>query len=255
MSSTFRELLEAINTDVGHARLLAASTKESGVWLHALPIASVGLRMDDDDVCIAAAIHLGAYLCHPHKCYHCGNDVDIHAIHGLSCLKSAGRSFQHTAINTIIQRALSAGNIPSRLEPSGLYRSDGKRPDEITIAPWERGRTLIWDATCIDTFAPSYIHTAVKEAGLVAEIAEIRKRKKYEALSAVHVFTPITVETSGVFGPETRCFLHKLASRMRPVTNEEKSHFYLTQQLSVAIQRGNALFILGTHVPYGTKVD
>ena len=154
----------------------------------------------------------------------------------------------HTAINTIIQRALSAGNIPSRLEPSGLYRSDGKCPDGITIAPWERGRTLIWDTTCIVTFAPSYIHSAVKEAGLVAEIAEIRKRKNYEALSAVHVFTPITVETSGVFGPETRCFLHTLASRMRSVTNEVKSHFYLTQQLSIAIQRGNALSILGTHV-------
>ena len=87
---------------------------------------------------------------------------------------------------------------------------------------------------------------AVEEAGLVAEIAEICKRKNYEALLPVHVFTPIAVETSGVFGPETRCFLHKLASRMRSVTNEEKSHFYLTQQLSVAIQRGNAWSILGT---------
>ena len=255
VSSTFRKLLEVIDTDVGHARLLAANTKESGAWLHALPIASVGLRMEDDDVRIAAAIRLGAYLCHPHKCYHCGNDVDATAIHGLSCLKSAGRSYRHTAINTIIQKALSAGNIPSRLEPSGLYRSDGKRPDGITIAPWERGRTLIWDATCIDTFAPSYTRMAIEEAGSVAEIAEIRKKKNYEALSTVHIFTPIAVETSGVFGPETRCFLRKLASRMRSVTNDEKSLFHLTQQLAVTIQRGNALSILGTHVPYGTSVD
>ena len=93
-----------------------------------------------------------------------------------------------------------------------------------------------------DTFAPSYIHTAIEEAGSVAEIAEIRKRKNYEALSAVHVFTPIAVETPGVFGPETRC----LASRVRSVTNEGKSHFYLTQQLAVTTQRGNALSILGT---------
>ena len=150
---------------------------------------------------------------------------------------------------------MSAGNIPSRLEPSGLYRSDGKRPDGITIAPWERGRTLIWDATCIDTFAPSYTRMAIEEAGSVAEIADIRKKKNYEALSTVHIFTPIAVETSGVFGPETRCFLRKLASRMRSVTNDEKSLFHLTQQLAVTIQRGNALSILGTHVPYGTSVD
>ena len=54
-----------------------------------------------------------------------------------------GPSYRHTIITTIVQRALSAGNIPSRLEPSGLYRADGKRPDGITIAPWERGSTLI----------------------------------------------------------------------------------------------------------------
>ena len=125
--------------------------------------------------------------------------------------------------------------------------------------PWERarGRTLTWDATCIDTFAPSYIHTTVEEAGLVAKIAEICKRKNYEALAAVHLFTPIAVETSGVFSPETRCFLHKLASRVRLVTNEdlEKSHFYLTQQLAVSIRQGNALSIIGTHVPYGTRMN
>ena len=56
---------------------------------------------------------------------------------------NSGWSYRHTAITTIIQRALSAGNIPSRLEPSGLYRADGKCPDGITIAPWERGHTLI----------------------------------------------------------------------------------------------------------------
>ena len=30
VSSTFRKLLEVIDTDIGHARLLAANTKESG---------------------------------------------------------------------------------------------------------------------------------------------------------------------------------------------------------------------------------
>ena len=36
--------------------------------------------------------------------------------------------------------------LPSRLEPSGIYRSDGKRPDGITLVPWERGLLLVWDA-------------------------------------------------------------------------------------------------------------
>ena len=99
----------------------------------------------------AAALRLGAPLCHPHKCNLCGHDVDQYATHGLSCQRSVGRHFRHAVINNIIQHSLAAANIPSRLEPSGLARSDGKRPDGITISPWEKGRTLIWDATCVDT--------------------------------------------------------------------------------------------------------
>ena len=56
----------------------------------------------------------------------------------------------------IIHRTLSSAGIPSRLEPPGLSRSDGKRPDGVTLAPWSLGRPLVWDATCPDTFVPSH---------------------------------------------------------------------------------------------------
>ena len=57
--------------------------------------------------------------------------------------------------------------VPSRLEPTGLLRSDGKRPDGMSIIPWSSGRLLVWDATCCDTFAASNIPTAVTEPGAV----------------------------------------------------------------------------------------
>ena len=37
---------------------------------------------------------------------------------------------------------------PSRLEPTDIYRSDGKCPDGASIVPWKGGRVLFWDATC-----------------------------------------------------------------------------------------------------------
>ena len=39
------------------------------------------------------------------------------------------------------------------LEPSGPNRGDGKRPDGITVHPYSRGHCIIWDATCVNTFA------------------------------------------------------------------------------------------------------
>ena len=40
-----------------------------------------------------------------------------------------------TAIKVIVHRALTTANVPSRLEPTGLYRSNGKRPDGISVVP------------------------------------------------------------------------------------------------------------------------
>jgi len=29
----------------------------------------------------------------------------------------------------------------------GLFRSDGKRPDGLTLVPWQSGKSLCWDVT------------------------------------------------------------------------------------------------------------
>ena len=47
----------------------------------------------------------------------------------------------------IIARCLSSAGVPVSKEPSGLSRSDGKRPDGLTLIPWRAGRSLIWDVT------------------------------------------------------------------------------------------------------------
>ena len=46
-------------------------------------------------------------------------------------------------LNDILHRALSSANVPSRLEPTGLDRADGKRPDGITMVPWSNGMQVI----------------------------------------------------------------------------------------------------------------
>ena len=117
------------------ARLMAAQTKESGEWLNALPVSSLGLHISDDSLHIAICLRLGTPLCLPHKCTLCGMDVDRLVTHGLSCRHSQGRIPRHNAINDIIHRSLSASKIPSRLEPLYLHRSDGIRPEGMTMTP------------------------------------------------------------------------------------------------------------------------
>ena len=245
VAATITSLLDGAPSQQATARLLAASTPESGAWLNALPIPSLGLQMDDDVVRIAAGVCLGVAICHPHQCRSCGADVDSLGTHGLSCHFSSGRHCRHAAVNDIVKRSLDSARIPSHLEPSGLFRSDGRRPDGASIVPWKEGKILVWDATCPDTLAPSYVSIASAEAGAVAREAEHRKQAKYCHMEDSHYFVPIAIETLGTMGHEARCFLKELSHRIYLATEDSQAHQNLIQRLSVAVQRGNAAAVLG----------
>ena len=184
-------LLSEAADDTERARLLAVAAPESGAWLRALPVSALGLRMDDDTVRIAVGLRLGAPTCGPHQCRDCSVEVDVFGRHSLSCKKSEGRHFRHSALNDIVKRGLSAAHIPSGLEPTGLLRSDGERPDGVTLAPWSSGCLLVWDATCPDTFAISYRAQATSESGRVAESAERTGRQRSTVVSRRATVSPL----------------------------------------------------------------
>ena len=184
----YRKLLESAPDAPARGRLLAACTKESGAWLQALPLSLLGLRMDKEVDQVAMGLRLGATLCHPHVCQ---TQVDHQGLHGLSCRRRQGRHPCHAIINDIVKRSLTSVGVPSHLEPTTICRLDGKWPDGATVMPWKSGRVLLWDATCPDTYAPSHISLATREAG-----AEQRKRSKYAELEASHHFVSVAIETT-----------------------------------------------------------
>ena len=105
---------------------------------------------------------------------------------------------------------------------------------------------VVWDATCPDTFAPSYTAWATSEPGAVAALAEEKKRDKYAHLDPSHSFTPVAVETSGAIGPKSLAFLKDLGRRLRQVTGEDRAFSHLLQRVAVAVQRGNPASVMGT---------
>src|SRR5688572_29030227 len=125
--------------------------------------------------------------------------VDARGTHGLSCVLGFGRVARHAAINDLIHRSLIKAGFPAIKEPQGMLRSDGKRPDGATLIPWRAGRSLVWDATVVDTLAPSYLQATAVTAGAAAEIADRRKNQKYETLLEHHDFIPLALETLGPF--------------------------------------------------------
>jgi len=172
-------------TPTDQARLLAAtSTQELGLTLsHRLNSTTISY----ESFRVACVLRLGADTCVPHRCP-CRAKVDSLAYHGLACKRSKGRWSRHATANHVIFRALRSGGVPFIKKPPGCSRADGKWPDGLTLVPWSHGRPVVWDFTCSDTFAPSYVVSTATHRGSAAEGAASAKNKKYEFLGGrVHL--------------------------------------------------------------------
>src|SRR6218665_939639 len=156
----------------------------------------------------------------------------------LAWIRSAGETEQH---NGIILRSLNRAGTPAIREPSGLTRLDGKRPDDQTLFPLNDGRSLIWDATVVDTLAASYVAETAIEPGSAAEKAATRKHSKYAELERTYIVVPVAVETLGPINSEGLAFLTELGRRLSNASGDTREARFLFQSLSVTVQRYNAV--------------
>ena len=72
-----------------------------------------------------SVLDLAQNLCDPHVCPS-GTFVNSRGTHGLSCKRGLSKQARHAVVSNLI---------PFTMEPTGLSRSDGKRPDGLTQIP------------------------------------------------------------------------------------------------------------------------
>ena len=128
-------MFQQMTSPADKARLLAVAAPGSSAWLEAMPLAAVGLKLDYASLRVAAGLRLGApSLIFSYDCC-CGESVSSDGSHGLSCRKSAGRQSRHGQLNDIMLRAFQSIGVMTIRKPIGLSRSNGKRPDGVTVVP------------------------------------------------------------------------------------------------------------------------
>ena len=102
---------------------------------------------------------------------------------------------------------------------------------------------MVWNCTFVDTFTVVLLYRSAMDAGTAASCSEECKRRKYTALEEAHQFEPITVETMGVYG---LVILWAIGRRLVEVVGEPREAYWSSQNLALAVQRGNAFSILST---------
>ena len=138
----------------------------------------------------------------------------------------------------VVRRGPSAAGIMPMLGSSGIDHGDGKRPGQITVHPYSRGRCLIWDATCVNTFASSNLIRAALAAGSVADAAEVRKIAKYAEFGRRIMFQPVAVEMSGTLGKSTIQFFKDLVHLTgRAISGSTQERFPIPERVFDYSQR------------------
>ena len=137
-----------------------------------------------------------------------------------------GHHYQHAAINEILYRALASVCTPSRLEPGSLRWQTARQSNHDPMEEWQATSNL-----------PRHSHPA---CSTVAMPPVERKSAKYSSLGPSHSFTPMAIETIG------KKSLKELTQKVRQHTGKVKDCAYLLQRLSVAVQRGNAVSVVGS---------
>ena len=149
-------------------------------------------------------------------------------------------------MNETICRALVSGGVPAVLEPVGVCRNDGKRPDGMSLIPWSQGLPLLWDFTCSDTLAPSNLSTSASGASRLANSAESAKCRKYSSLIPSFHFSPLCVETLGAWGSCACSLVRRIGSRVMEQSGDNRATQFLIQKVAIDVQRGNATSVMAT---------
>jgi len=119
-------------------------------------------------------------------------EIDANGSNAFVCTKVPGRISRHQALNDVVAREFVSAGLPVTKEPVGLAKQDGKRPDGLTLIPWQRGKPLTWDVAVAHTLADSYVSAAAQQA------ADQKSAIYDQLVQSGRLFQPIAAETLGL---------------------------------------------------------
>ena len=82
-----------------------------------------------------------------------------------------------------------SAQVAAVLEPNGLSRRDGKRPDGLTLFPWSQRKCVVWDFTCRNTLCARNVNMTSQEASKAAAKAVWLANEAMSVASGDHCLT------------------------------------------------------------------
>lgn len=149
-----------------------ASAPHSGNWLHAPPIASIGL-LSGEAIRLTVAQRLGLKSC---SSYTCGVASQL-----------MQEAYMDSRVSDNPRHNMESHEM--RKNP-GIQRADRSHSTKRQVTRWHdahtaKGKALAWDVTIPDTYTASHLQMRLIEAGSAAKHAARMKTTKYQELIAI----------------------------------------------------------------------
>ena len=232
------------------ARLNSLASDHAGAWLQALPMPTMGLAIPAREfrVLLRHTLGLPIYSA-PRPCPTCnGACLDVWGIHSVACGSGGDRIGRHNAVRDALFHVAEAAALSPILEMGHTIPNSQRRPGDITLPNWLRGRPAAIDVTVTSPLQNSTVTGAAIETGVAARRREQAKDDaNVEACESTGSdFLPVAVETFGAWGPVALSTITAISRRWSDRHGEQRSKAtnWIFQKLSVALQRGNATMLL-----------
>ena len=147
-----------------------------------------------------------------------------------SLLTSCFSQFSHRA-------DVGSLDLPSVLEPLVLYRTDGKRPDGVTMIPWK------WvNSWCGMSRLCMLLHPAVLIKALYVTREPPPLRLKCVKLRSItnwidngYTFQPVALDVQGSLSESSEVFITRLCKLLCRSHDDQRAGSFLKQRISMAL--------------------
>ena len=182
------------------------------------------------------------------SCPACGEDSDVMGDRGMVCGTGGERIARHNALRDALHDTAAAAGLAPRKEMRALLTGNNRRPADIYIPGWSRGRDAALDMCVTHPLQDRYRAQAAREPGYaLAQGYQNKMRVTADLCDQQGIaFIPMAAESLGGWHKVALEQLRKMGSALARHTGQEEGETisHLLTRASVLLQKGLSSLLL-----------